>query len=415
MPTRSPTQQKNSVKNIHPPAQEPNLALYDWRSSVLDIFLPLASLAMLPTIIQTVLQVINNPQISWQGAAVFIFFYLILLYATFSRKRLSTTTRSWIVVALTYLTGIVSMARGGLAGDGTIYLTVLPILTITLVNARMGIFAAGVSLTTFIVFGILAHTNMLSQWLIIHDNPQTPDQWLYFGLVMGTLIIVTVFVVIRFFNFQIENLESVQEMTQALSDAYSKLELSKQQLEEKVQQRTAELSSANQHLQFLATHDNLTGLPNRFLFFDRLDQAIRKSRRQKHKFALLFIDLDDFKNVNDTYGHITGDEVLQKIAEFLEDTVRDSDTVARLAGDEFTVILDNVQSIENVEAIVQKISAAVSQPIETQQATITMTSSIGISLFPDHGEDAEDLLRKADMTMYKIKDEGGNGYLLHTD
>ena len=415
MPTRSSTQQKNSVKNIHPPAQEPNLALYDWRSSVLDIFLPLASLAMLPTIIQTVLQVINNPQISWQGAAVFIFFYLILLYATFSRKRLSTTTRSWIVVALTYLTGIVSMARGGLAGDGTIYLTVLPILTITLVNARMGIFAAGVSLTTFIVFGILAHTNMLSQWLIIHDNPQTPDQWLYFGLVMGTLIIVTVFVVIRFFNFQIENLESVQEMTQALSDAYSKLELSKQQLEEKVQQRTAELSSANQHLQFLATHDNLTGLPNRFLFFDRLDQAIRKSRRQKHKFALLFIDLDDFKNVNDTYGHITGDEVLQKIAEFLEDTVRDSDTVARLAGDEFTVILDNVQSIENVEAIVQKISAAVSQPIETQQATITMTSSIGISLFPDHGEDAEDLLRKADMTMYKIKDEGGNGYLLHTD
>jgi diguanylate cyclase (GGDEF)-like protein len=229
------------------------------------------------------------------------------------------------------------------------------------------------------------------------------------------LIIVTVFVVIRFFNFQIENLESVQEMTQALADAYSKLELSNQQLEEKVQQRTVELSNANQHLQFLATHDNLTGLPNRFLFFDRLDQAIRKSRRQKHKFALLFIDLDDFKRVNDSYGHIAGDETLQKVAEFLENTVRDSDTVARLAGDEFTVILDNVGAIENVEAIVEKIIAAISQPIETQQATVHMTSSIGISIFPDHGDDAENLLRKADIAMYKIKDGDRNGYRLYSD
>ena len=415
MSSHPPKQQKNTDNNGLSQAQEPDHALYDWRSSVLDIFLPLASLAMFPSIVQTVLRVINNSQIAWQGAAILIFFYLVLLYATFSGKRLSTTARSWVVVVLTYLTGVVSMARGGLAGDGTIYLTVLPVLTVTLVNARMGIFAVGVSLTTFIVFGILAHTDVLSLWLIIQDNPQTPDQWLYFGLVMGTLIIVTVFVVIRFFNFQMENLASVQEMTQALADAYSKLELSNQQLEEKVQQRTAELSSANQHLQFLATHDNLTGLPNRFLFFDRLDQAIRKSRRLKHKFALLFIDLDDFKNINDSYGHITGDEALQKVADSLEHTVRDSDTVARLAGDEFTVILDNVGSMENVEAIVQKIIGVISQPVEVQKFRITMTSSIGVSLFPDHGEDAETLLRKADMAMYKVKEGDKNGYLLHTD
>ena len=232
---------------------------------------------------------------------------------------------------------------------------------------------------------------------------------------MGALTLMIVFLVVKFFNFQMQTLKSVQKIAQALTDANRQLELVNQQLEQKVQERTTELSNANQHLQFLATHDNLTGLPNRFLFFDRLDQAIRKSRRQKHQFALLFIDLDDLKKVNDSFGHVTGDEALQKVADYLDDTVRDSDTVARLAGDEFTVILDNIQSIDNVEAIVQKITDAVSQPIETQQATLVLTVSIGISLYPDHGEDAETLLRKADAAMYRIKDGDKNGYLLHSE
>jgi diguanylate cyclase (GGDEF)-like protein len=395
--------------------QEPTHALYDWRSNVLDIFLPLASLAFLPSIAQTVLQVINDPQIAWQGAAIIVFFYLILVIITFTPRRISTTTRSWVVVVLTYLTGIVSMARGGLAGDGTLFLTVLPILTITLVNARTGIYAAGVSISTFILFGILAHDGMLNPWLIIHDNPQTPDQWLYFGLAMSTLIIVTVFVVIRFSNFQLETLESVQEMAKALTDSHHQLELANQKLEQKVQERTAELSNANQHLQFLATHDNLTGLPNRILFFDRLEQAIKKSRRQKRRFALLFVDLDDFKRINDSFGHIVGDQVLQTVADVLDHAVRDSDTVARLAGDEFMIILDDVREISDIEAIARKINQAVAQPIEVLQESVVMTVSIGISLFPEHGEDSETLLRKADVAMYQVKNGTQNGYHLHSE
>lgn len=387
--------------------QDPDQALYDWRSNVLDIFLPLTSLAIFPSVFQTVRQWLNNPQIAWQGVAIFLFFYLTLIYITI-RRDLSANTRSWVVITLAYLTGVVSMARGGLAGDGTIYLTVLPILTITLINARTGIFATGLSLSTFVVFGMLAQAGVLSQWLIIYDNPLTPDQWVYFGLVMGTLIIITGFVVYRFSKFQLETLESVQKVSQALADA-------NRLLEQKVQQRTEELSNANQHLQFLATHDNLTGLPNRFLFFDRLDQAIKKSRRQKHRFALLFLDLDNFKRINDSFGHATGDVVLQKVAGYLAETVRDSDTVARLAGDEFTIILDNVRSIENVKTIAGKTTRAISQTIETPQAEIVMTASIGISLFPDHGEDAETLLRKADKAMYLIKDGDKDGYVLHTD
>jgi diguanylate cyclase (GGDEF)-like protein len=415
MSTRPPMKQKLNTVDGLSQAQEPTHALYDWRSNVLDIFLPLASLAFFPSIAQTVLQVINDPKIAWQGAAIIVFFYLILVFVTFSPQRLSTTTRSWVVVALTYLTGIVSMARGGLAGDGTLFLTVLPILTITLVNARTGIYAAGVSISTFVVFGILAHAGMLSQWLIIHDNPQTPDQWLYFGLAMSTLIIVTVFVVIKFSNFQLETLESVQEMAKALADSHRQLELANQKLEQKVQERTVELSNANQHLQFLATHDNLTGLPNRFLFFDRLEQAIKKSRRQKRRFALFFIDLDDFKRINDSFGHIVGDQVLQTVADVLDHAVRDSDTVARLAGDEFMIILDDVRDISDIEAIARKIIKAISQPIDVLQETVVMTVSIGISLFPEHGEDTENLLRKADVAMYQVKNGAQNGYLLYSE
>jgi len=304
---------------------------------------------------------------------------------------------------LVYLTGIVSMARGGLAGDGTIYLTVLPILAITLVGVRTGIIAAWVSMATYALFGVLAYYGILERWLIIGDNPQTPDQWVIFGLALGTLIIVTVFVVARFSSFQIETLRSVQKVSQELADV-------NRQLEQKVQQRTEELSSANQHLHFLATHDNLTGLPNRVLFFDRLDQTVKKSRRQKQRFALFFIDLDNFKRINDSFGHNVGDLVLKAVGKMLNDIVRDSDTVARLAGDEFTIILDNVQSVDNVEMIAQKTLNAVSQPIDILQEKVVMTISLGISLFPDDGEDAESLLRKADAAMYQVKDETKNSY-----
>jgi len=386
--------------------QEPDTALRDWRSNVLDIFLPLASIAILPLLIQVVLQWLNHPEIAWQGVAIFMFFYLVLVYTTI-RRDFSATTRSWVVIGLVYLTGIVSMARGGLAGDGTIYLTVLPILATTLVSVRTGILAAAVSMATFTLFGVLAYFGILGRWLIIDNNPQTPDQWVIFGLALGTLIIVTVFVVVRFSTFQIETLKSVQKVSQELANV-------NRQLEQKVQQRTEELSNANQHLQFLATHDNLTGLPNRVLFFDRLDQTVRKSRRQKQRFALFFIDLDNFKRINDSFGHNTGDQVLQAIGQILNDLVRDSDTVARLAGDEFTIILDNVQSVDNVEMLAQKTIHAVSQPIDIPQGKVVMTISLGISLFPDHGEDVETLLRNADAAMYQVKDETKNSYRFYS-
>jgi len=389
-------------------AREPGLALHDWRSSVLNTLLPLAAIAIFPSLFQTIRQLFLNPEeIAWQGVVLFILLYLALIYITVHRG-LSSSKRSWGIILIAYFTGVVSMARGGLAGDGTIYLTVLPILTITLVNIRTGLYAVVVSLSTFSIFSILANNGTLNQWLIIHDNPLTFDQWIYFGMTMATLIVVTVFVVARFAGFQMATLESVQRVSQALADA-------NKMLEKKVQQRTNELTSANQNLQFLATHDSLTDLPNRALFFDRLEQNIKTSRRAKQRFALFFIDLDNFKRINDTYGHLVGDQVLKDVAGFLSNAVRDSDTVARLAGDEFTIILENVQTIENVEAVARKTIEAVSQPIKIMQETIVMTISIGASIFPDHGDNAETLLKKADAAMYRIKDGKKNDYFIHVE
>jgi len=389
-------------------AREPGLALHDWRSSVLNTLLPLAAIAIFPSLFQTIRQLFLNPEeIAWQGVVLFILLYLALIYITVNRG-LSSSKRSWGIILIAYFTGVVSMARGGLAGDGTIYLTVLPILTITLVNIRTGLYAVVVSLSTFSIFSILANNGTLNQWLIIHDNPLTFDQWIYFGMTMATLIVVTVFVVARFAGFQLTTLESVQRVSQALADA-------NRMLEKKVQQRTNELTSANQNLRFLATHDSLTDLPNRALFFDRLEQNIKTSRRAKQRFALFFIDLDDFKRINDTYGHLVGDQVLKDVAGFLSNAVRDSDTVARLAGDEFTIILENVQTIENVEAVARKTIEAVSQPIKIMQETIVMTISIGASIFPDHGDNAETLLKKADAAMYRIKDGKKNDYFIHVE
>lgn len=404
MSDHSTAESHNQTSNVPSPhAPEPDIALHDWRNSVLNVFLPLTSLAIFPSVVQTILQWRNDPEIPWLGVAILLIFYLILVYITINRN-LSATFRSWMVITLAYLTGIVSMARGGLAGDGTIYLTVLPILAITLINARTGIYVTGISLSTFVLFGILAQTGALNQWLIIRENPQSADQWLYHGLVMGTLIIITSFVVARFSVFQVETLDSVQEVSKALADA-------NELLEQKVQQRTEELSNANQHLRFLATHDHLTGLPNRVLFFDRLEQTIKKARRQKQRFALFFIDLDDFKRINDTFGHAVGDQVLRAAGNFINDTIRDSDTVSRLSGDEFTIILDNVRNRSNVEVIAQKTLKAVSQPIQVSKETIIMTVCIGISIFPDDGEDAETLFRKSDAAMYQVKDQGKNSYL----
>ncbi|WP_019028683.1 bifunctional diguanylate cyclase/phosphodiesterase [Colwellia piezophila] len=169
-----------------------------------------------------------------------------------------------------------------------------------------------------------------------------------------------------------------------------------------------ERKQAELKLKHLALHDPLTGLPNRLLFQDRLQQAIGQSKRNKHKFAVFFMDLDNFKIINDTMGHEVGDELLKEVALRLSDTGREMDTVARLGGDEFAFIINKVDTIENAVSFAQRLNESLKTPIEVDGNTINMGSSIGVTMYPDDAINSEGLLRNADIAMYQAKDEGRN-------
>ncbi len=163
-------------------------------------------------------------------------------------------------------------------------------------------------------------------------------------------------------------------------------------------------------LQRLAKYDSLTGVANRHLFVDRISHAIELARRNHSSLAVLFLDLDGFKAVNDAFGHEQGDELLQIIARRIQDSVRKSDTVARLGGDEFGILLEGVREPSETIKIVQKLISTVSQPFNFHNAEAFITTSVGISMFPAHGSDPETLIQNADWAMYASKAEGKNNF-----
>ncbi|MHB8728271.1 MAG: sensor domain-containing protein [Sulfuricaulis sp.] len=171
---------------------------------------------------------------------------------------------------------------------------------------------------------------------------------------------------------------------------------------------------AQQRLQFLAHHDALTSLPNRAMFLERLDHALTRARWTQRPLAILFLDLDRFKNINDTLGHDIGDSALRVTAERLKSCVREGDTVARLGGDEFTVLLEDIANSDDVPAIAQKITDTLSRPFDLDGREFTITTSIGISLYPSDGDDSLKLLRNADTAMYRAKDQGRNKFQFYS-
>lgn len=162
----------------------------------------------------------------------------------------------------------------------------------------------------------------------------------------------------------------------------------------------------DERIQIQANYDTLTGLPNRSLFLDRLNQGMIRSEREDKKLALMFIDLDGFKYVNDTLGHHVGDLLLKKAAKRLTDCMRSSDTVARLGGDEFTIIMPSLDDPARISLAAQRILDALAKPFQLNDEEAIVSGSIGITVFPDDATDANDLLRNADAAMYRAKDQG---------
>lgn len=165
-----------------------------------------------------------------------------------------------------------------------------------------------------------------------------------------------------------------------------------------------------ERLIYLAQYDSLTGLPNRNLLRDRLSHAVARAKRSEKLLALMLLDLDHFKKINDTLGHTTGDEVLQAVAALLRETLREVDTIARLGGDEFTLILENITHVDQVTTIAEKIQKAFVDPIVIRGQEIFVTASIGITVYPFNVDDVDTLLQTADVAMYHAKEMGRNTY-----
>ncbi|HEY9200901.1 MAG TPA: EAL domain-containing protein [Gammaproteobacteria bacterium] len=174
--------------------------------------------------------------------------------------------------------------------------------------------------------------------------------------------------------------------------------------------RMLQAANAQRRIQHLAYHDVLTGLPNRMLFMDRIDQAISRAQREEGQFALLFIDIDHFKVINDSMGHDAGDQLLNLISIRLRDVLRKSDTVARLGGDEFTVIIEYLQHPDDVIQITKNILSALDLPAEVNGKEVYVGGSIGIAMYPQDGENFGVLLKNADTAMYKAKELGRNTF-----
>ncbi|MCB1776364.1 MAG: diguanylate cyclase [Candidatus Competibacteraceae bacterium] len=206
--------------------------------------------------------------------------------------------------------------------------------------------------------------------------------------------------------------EALREQAESLLQDYDRtLEA---QVEARVVERTRALTEVSLRNWRLANFDSLTGLPNRNLFFEHLRKSLQQSRRQWRLLALLLIDLDGFKEVNDTFGHDMGDELLRQVAERLRQCVRVTDTAARLGGDEFTVVLTDLEQADAAEAVARKVVASLAEPMQLGKVSATVTASVGIALYrpewPANLEQAMSLLRRADAAMYEAKRASKNAW-----
>jgi diguanylate cyclase (GGDEF)-like protein/PAS domain S-box-containing protein len=215
----------------------------------------------------------------------------------------------------------------------------------------------------------------------------------------------------------------IQDITEQ-KNAEQAIIRAKDNLEQQVVERTRELANTVQQLQveierreeiaaeldFLANHDALTGLPSLRLCKDRLDQSLAEARRNRQTSAVMFLDLDGFKSINDQHGHEFGDLVLKATADRIKDEIRETDTVARIGGDEFVIILSSLPEIEIANRIAGNVIEQIARPFEVKNTEVLISASIGISLYPQNGTTAEALIRSADKAMYQIKHQGKNSF-----
>ncbi len=260
-------------------------------------------------------------------------------------------------------------------------------------------------LTSFVTLGILFSILMLGllHWLVIKRLERLDLEVAEIGTKKSL--------------HQRVGLKGNDELTSVSSQINSLLDIiqtSHEQLEQRVLERTKELNINKEHLAKLAHYDPVTNLPNRVFFNEMLNKSIHQATREHKKLAVLFMDLDKFKNINDAFGHNMGDLVLKEIASRFAKTLRAGDIVARIGGDEFIILLNDISNTNSAVPVAEKLLKTCAEPIHIHSHEFHLSSSIGICIFPDNGTSLEDLQKNADMAMYKAKNAGGNIYEFFT-
>lgn len=247
------------------------------------------------------------------------------------------------------------------------------------------------------------------QAILMHEDYYSRFKYLIF---ISLIILIFGLILSYFLSRYLKN--SFLTYRHKINKATKDLQKLNKNLEGKIQDRTQALEEMTNELQILAYNDALTGLPNRVLLVDRLEQAIEKAKRHNIGLALFFIDLDKFKEVNDSFGHEVGDRVLKTVAKSLKSIIRKEDTLARLGGDEFTIIMEELIRPEDALILAEKILKVMKQPIHVDGLILYISCSIGISLYDKTVKDAHDFLKYADTAMYIAKEKGRNNFQFYS-
>ncbi len=371
----------------------------------------------------------------WLSAMLLISAMRLFLYRNYRRQQSNFTHKQWInLYALSSFfagTGWASIVVY-LPDSGTAYTTSAFYLSI-LVPLTATAPTLSVSRRAFYAFSLPISIACLSFFLI---DESSLSAFISIAAVMYLFFILSIAKHLHQhikdgFLLQVKNnmlIDNLNREIHCRSQIQSELEKTQLSLEDTIAQRTTELRQTNEallteinerkriesNLKHLAHHDALTNLPNRLLLDARLSHAIETASRNDQKIAVLFIDLDHFKNINDSLGHDVGDALIIEVSKRLLHCMREVDTVSRLGGDEFVVLIEQISGLHDLENILVKIKAATSQCITIREHEIYTSASIGISLYPDDGHSAEQLLRNADAAMYHAKETGRHKHHFYT-
>lgn len=307
---------------------------------------------------------------------------VVALLMVLAMKRLPLFVKSAVLVSVFLLLGLVGVFTMGMVGAGYWWCLQGAVLVATFFSIRAGIVVAVLCAALLSVVGV----GFVEGWLAV---PFDMNAHLRSASAWAAFLIVMVFAPLA--------------LLLALGGYQTTIET-----------LVAQINVQRLQLQQQVDHDALTGLPSSRLVDDRLDMAVRQARRSGRKVAALFVDLDGFKAINDRCGHAAGDHVLQQVAQRLRAAVRDEDTVARIGGDEFLLVVGALADGDDAARLAAKLVAAVGQAFEWAGEALQVGASVGIALFPDHADNAQALRRRADAAMYGVKKSGKNGYAFAT-